>query len=420
MKILWLVNIVLPEAADLLGETRLPLGGWLVNASKILSEQFNIDLVILFPHGTSANLTKLKSERITYYTFKPIKDSNKSIIENPSSFIELLNVEKPDLVHIHGTELPHSLAMANACGVTGCKTVVSIQGMVSVIEKHLFSNLPLKVIFGHTFRTLLLRDNVWGLRKIYRRRAKNEILTIKSTNHIIGRTTWDRACSTQINPNAEYHFCYETLRETFYNEQWDYNKIEKHSLFISQAQYPVKGFHTVLEAAPIILKQFPDLKIYVSGKDFINGSFYKKTYYGNYINELIVKNGLQDRIEFMGMLGEEEMCQAFLKAHVFVSASTIENESNSLSEAKMLGVPSVASFVGGVTDRIRHGEDGFLYQHDAAYMLAHYVSEVFKNNDLALQFSKKSREHAVGIHDKNENIQTLVDIYKTILLDKLV
>ena len=42
----------------------------------------------------------------------------------------------------------------------------------------------------------------------------------------------------------------------------------------------------------------------------------------------------------------------------------------------------MASYVGGVTDKIEHGKDGFFYQHDAPYMLAHYVCEIFSSDDL--------------------------------------
>ena len=93
----------------------------------------------------------------------------------------------------------------------------------------------------------------------------------------------------------------------------------------------------------------------------------------------------------------------------------IENESNSLSEAKIMGVPSVASYVGGVTDRIEHGKDGFFYQHDAPYMLTHYVCEIFACDELAVQLSEKAREHALKTHDRETNTKQLIAIYESII-----
>ncbi|MFD1904498.1 glycosyltransferase [Paenibacillus rhizoplanae] len=59
--------------------------------------------------------------------------------------------------------------------------------------------------------------------------------------------------------------------------------------------------------------------------------------YGAYIKSLIKKHELEDNVFFTGYLNEREMCNRFLKSNVFVSASIIENESNSLSEAKTIG-----------------------------------------------------------------------------------
>lgn len=61
----------------------------------------------------------------------------------------------------------------------------------------------------------------------------------------------------------------ETLRPEFYEGRWDLNGVEPHSIFISQGDYPLKGFHFVLQAMPKILKEYPDAKLYVAGKSII-------------------------------------------------------------------------------------------------------------------------------------------------------
>ncbi len=419
MKILWLINIALPEASLLMNEKPSPFGGWLINASKDLAIQDGIKLSIAFPKKGIQNFKKLEGDKITYYAFKPVKDKDKEIIENNTNFLEIIKEFKPDIVHIYGTELAHSLSMVNACNREKIKIAISIQGLVSVISKHTFANLPWKVVYGATPRNILRKDNVIGLQKLFFKKGKNEIEAIKKVNHIIGRTTWDKAYTSQINPNAQYHFCNETLREEFYKHKWDIKKCEKHSIFLSQAHYPIKGFHFVLEAMLLMLKRFPDTRVYVSGKDITKSDTLKDkllmTYYGKYIKKLIKDYKLEKSIIFTEPLDEKQMCERFLKSNIFVSASTIENESNSLSEAKMLGVPSVSSYVGGVIDRINHNEDGFFYQHDAPYMLAYYVCEIFSNKDIALKFSKKAREKAMKTHDRETNANRLIEIYRNIL-----
>ena len=81
----------------------------------------------------------------------------------------------------------------------------------------------------------------------------------------------------------------------------------------------------------------------------------------------------------------------------------------------ILGVPCVASYVGGIPDMLKDKDEGFLYQHDAPYMLAHYVCTIFENEDLALKFSKNAREHALMTHDRKENTRRLIEIYSEIV-----
>ena len=419
MRILWLINIPLPEASQLMGDKPSPFGGWLINASRDLSNQEGIELSITFPSNKVNKFEELIGEKINYYPFYPIKDRNKKIIEYNNSFDALLDRIKPDVVHIYGTEMTHTLSMVNTCKKLKIKTVISIQGLVSIIEKHMYSNLPIHAIYGNTLRNIIWKDNVRGLKKLFRNRGKNEIESLQKTNHIIGRTTWDKACSKQINPDAKYHFCNETLREEFYKHQWDINDCEKYSIFLSQGQYPIKGLHYVLEAMPLILKKFPQTKVYISGKDITKSDSIKDkllmTYYGKYIRKMIKRLDLERNVVFTGPLDEEKMCQRYLKSHVFVCPSSIENSPNSLGEAMILGVPSIASYVGGIPDMLKDKEEGFLYQHDAPYMLTHYICEIFEKKDLAIKFSKNAREHALKTHDRNENTRRLIKIYNEIV-----
>lgn len=419
MKILWLINMPLPEASQLMEEKPSPFGGWLINASKDLSNKEDVELCIAFPSNKAGKFKELKGEKINYYPFIPVKETDKKVIEYNGYLEMLLNNLRPDIVHIYGTEIPHTLSMVNICKKNGIETIISIQGLVSIYAQHIYANLPFRTVYGFTLRNLLRKDSVYLHKKTFELRGKNEIESLQKTNHIIGRTTWDKACSSQINPEAKYHFCNETLREEFYKHDWDINDCEKYSIFLSQGQYPIKGLHYMLEAIPLILKKFPKAKVYISGKDITKSDSFKDkllmTYYGKYIEKMIKRMDLERNVVFTGPLDEEKMCHRYLRSHVFVCPSSIENSPNSLGEAMVLGVPCVASDVGGVSDMLKHKEEGFVYQTDAPYMLAHYVCEIFGNEDLAMKFSKNARNHALKTHDRDENTRRLIKIYRDII-----
>lgn len=413
MKILWIVNGPLPEASRLLGDDPSPFGGWLIHLSDYLSNLNSINMVISFPYAKNKSLEIIQGSKISYYLF-PSPSAKKNCTN--SIFRKILEEVEPDVVHIFGTEYSHTFEIIKICEEIDIKFVISIQGLVSIIAKHYESNLPNNVQRRFTIRDFLKMDNIKLQKKKFENNGILEIESIKRAHHIIGRTTWDRACISQINPNIRYYSNNENLRDEFYNNTWNLDYCEKHSIFTSQASYPIKGLHYLIEAMDIVIRKFPDAKLYIAGHNILKTKF-KRTSYANYIAELIEKNNLDKHIIFTGLLNEKEICARYMKSNIFVLPSTIENSPNSLGEAMILGVPCVAAYVGGVPDLLTHKKEGFLYQHDAPYMMADYICELFRNKDLARKISFNARERALKTHNRERNARQLVEIYNKILDD---
>jgi len=419
MRILWITNVPLPEASLLMKEPPTVFGGWLTSTSTHLSELDGVEIVVAFPKKNIEDIQTLRGKKIEYHMF-PLMSSRVKNTSKIHAFIQTIIEEvKPDLVHIFGTEFEHSTVVINVCKKLDVKTVVSIQGLVSVISKHYRSNLPFKVVHGYSFRDFVKRDNILKQQKRFMYRGISEIAAIKGTNNIVGRTSWDKACTSQINPDAKYHFCNETLRDEFYGHSWHIDECERYSIFTTQATYPIKGLHFLLEAMSIVLRKYPRAKLYISGQNImlsetLNQKFRRSTY-TKYLKSLISKNKMEDSIVFTGVLDAVEMREKYLKSHVFVSPSSIENSPNSLGESMMLGVPSIASYVGGVPDLMKDKEEGFLYQHNAPYMLANFICELFDNDSLALKYSENAKKRALRTHDKEINTKRLIDIYTNVI-----
>jgi len=423
MKILWLTNVPLQEASVLLKSEPIYSGGWLETSSEQIIEKDDTELLVLFPMDIRFYKKSSKKEfsgrKIKFLMFPSSK--NKEIRENTESpfFMSIIERFRPDLVHIFGTELPHSLMMANVCNSTSTKFVVSLQGIVSIISKVIRSDLPDSAVKGFTFRNLVRRDSVRGLEKLYSKLGKNERATLQRSKHVIGRTTFDRAFVSQVNPKATYYYCNESMRASFYKYRWSLENCERHSIFMSQGHYPIKGLHYAIEAMPLILKEFPNSKLYVAGKNVVENETIKEklrvTYYGRYIANLICKLNLEKKVIFTGPLEEEKMVLRLKSSHVFICPSSIENSPNSLGEAMTVGVPCVASYVGGIPDLIEHKKEGFLYQANLPHMLAHYVCTLFENSDLSLEFSRRSRERALRMYSQDDNGNRLLEIYRAII-----
>ena len=322
---------------------------------------------------------------------------------------------KPDIIHSWGTEYAHTHAMVNAAQQEGMadRVVASIQGLCSVCARHYTEGIPYAVQRSLTVRDLIRRDNILQQQKKFALRGEQEAAALKKIRHVIGRTDWDNACVTQINPDVHYHFCNETLRETFYEGAWQYEGCRKHHIFASSCSYPIKGFHNLLEAFAIVGREYPDATLSVTGKSFLKADALRQTAYQKYLAKIVKDYGLEEKITFLGGCSAEQMRDAYLEANVFVLPSAVENSPNSLGEAMLLGVPCVAADVGGVRNLMKD-EEGMIYPSTAPYMLAYYIQKVFAMEESVQAMGRKAAVHARTTHDAEKNLHDLIEIYQRI------
>jgi glycosyltransferase involved in cell wall biosynthesis len=413
MKVLWITNTLFPDVCRELGLSEPVTGGWMHSGAKaLLNENKTMKLAVATLYS-GKTIKTLSLNGINYFLLPRKKLNSKYNLKLEIYWKFVQQQFQPDIVHVHGTELPHGLAYVRACG--NKNVVVSIQGLISVYEKYYYGGISkVSLLKKITIRDMVRFDTIFMQHSNMYNRGLLEKKTIQSVDHIIGRTSWDKTHIWALNPATNYHFCNETLRNEFYQHKWELNKCEKHSIFLSQANYPIKGLQQMIGALPLIVRHYPDVKVYVAGNNFVTNRGWRLNGYGKYINSLININGLGQKIIFTGNLSEKDMCQRYLNSHVFVCPSSIENSSNSIGEAQSLGVPCIASYVGGVSDLIIHNKTGMLYRFEEIEMLANEICEIFSNDILTLELSKNEREVALLRHDSQLNAKQQSRIYDEI------
>lgn len=414
MKILWVVNIMMPVAAKAFNENiSNNSGGWLSGAYSALVKNNQVSISVAFPFNNNCDC--IEADGTGFYSFRSPKNDDRAIRKRVN---EILDRSDPDLIHIYGTEFLHTFIFQDEAKRRGIKTVISIQGLVSEYAKHFFSDLPLGVCYGKSLRNVYAKDSVNQLRKSLQKKGAHETLAIQSTEHVIGRTIWDYSCVKRINPSVCYHHCEETLRDAFYENEWQYDQCDAHSIIISQCSSPVKGFHYLIEAISVVKEQIPDVKVFVVGKNIMDNdglkSRFARTHYMNYCRKLIIRNGMSDRFVFLGRLSENQMVQAMLKANIFVLPSSIENSPNSLCEAMILGLPCIASYVGGVQTLVEDNESALTYQHNSVSVLAELILELLQDRKKQAALSTNAKKVAQERHNRSKNAEQLFSIYREI------
>lgn len=419
MKVLWITNILFPEAtAALTGNNEIKSsGGWMLGAAENLIRSHDIELYVATVSPLVKELQRIEGEQIVYYVLPYGKGNRKPNPKYQDYWLEVKVAVSPDVVHIHGTEFSHGYEYMRAFGAEN--VVISIQGMKSAYYYYYYYGLTKSEIYRNITVRDILRGTILKGQRDFKKSSKYEIAMLQMAKHIIGRTSWDRARTWAINPDALYHFCNETLRKEFYDGAlWTYKNCTKHTIFLSQAGYPLKGLHQVLKAMPLILRKYPDTIIRVAGQDITKVSSLRDymhfTGYGKYIKNLIKNLKLEDKVIFTGALNAEEMKSEYLSTNVFVCPSSIENSPNSLGEAQILGVPCIASYVGGVPDMMIGCEEN-LYRFEEIEMLAYKICQIFNNAERTVDM----RSVAIRRHDQLANATMLYYIYRSIISESI-
>ena len=399
---------------------RIDGGGWVENLLSCLQETGRIDEIHAAFYTDAVDcVTSGEVDGVCYHALpawiRDLRDCNQRMLRDLETLSEQV---RPDVLHIIGTERRYAYELARMVGMH--KTVVSVTGLVSVLEKHAYGGIDVLHFALPSLGDILRGGGPVRERRRFIRQGRYERKLLQQAECVMGRTTWDYACATQINPAIQYIRCGEILNPLYALKRWDVRKKQKHRIFVSQGAYALKGLHMLLEALPYLFGKYPDCTVYIAGTDLTRcegmTDRLKRTTYARFLMKRMKQlNIAANRVHFTGPLNAEEMVEQYLSCHVFVLPSAIENSPNSLGEAMRLGVPCVASCVGGVQDMLRDRVDGFLYPFDEPYMMAHYMERFFESDELCVQMGSHAREHAAKRFQAQEVVETTLQVYRKIV-----
>ena len=144
---------------------------------------------------------------------------------------------------------------------------------------------------------------------------------------------------------------------------------------------PIKGLLTLVEAFDVLQRDVPEAKLVLVGPDF---GMRKK------INFLVDKKQLRG-VVFWGVASQETLVQLYRAFDVVAIPSYFEIFGMSILEAMACGRPVVSTQVGGVSELIHDGSDGFLVPPRDSESLSRRIISILGNRDLALRMGQNAR-----------------------------
>jgi len=416
MKVLWFTN----SSSNYYSSTSNSYngGGWITSLEQCITKCDSVELAIAFFSNNQEPFCE-KRGNVTYYPLcnprVPNRQKLLALFNDKanlsvdrrmwpvylSSFKKVVDDYSPDIIQVFGSEQAYGLISRNV----DVPVVLHVQG---VLNPYFNAFLPPFVSWGSyccQSANLFKIVSRFATRRRWIRECDRENEIMRNVDYFIGRTEWDKRLTNLFNPVSHYYYGSEILRDAFYDrgERTIPQKLTIVST-ISGATY--KGLDVIIKIAGL-LNTYLDVEY--EWKIFGNINQSKKGF--------IEMDNNQSRLSFLGVGNPDDLRRELLNATLYVHPSYIDNSPNSVCEAQMLGVPVVASNVGGVSSLINNGHDGYLFPANDIYLASSYIIELFSDLSLNKRMGDLGYETACKRHSKDAIAAQLLNVYATIIKD---
>lgn len=375
-------------------------GGWIEGYFNAIKKFSDVDLSYTVLHKGNVNSLCLKTVNGTSYRY--LEYSTINYLKDQIS-------GTADVYHVFGTEMDYAFDCLSALNPK--QVLIYIQGLTKHCAFHYQADC-----LSYKNASFLFKQYLQLNQHLMEKKGSREVQILKKAIHVVGRTDFDEIGVKLINPYLNYYKCNEILRHSFYDsEKWTLAKADKHTIYVSQASYPLKGCHLIIECVRHVKEFYPDVKCYIGGENLMQSTSLATSLgisYAALIKKMIKKYSLEKNIIFIGNQTEQQVVENLKHAQVFLLSSSLENSPNSLAEAMILGVPCVSSFVGGVSNFAVHGKDALLYPYHEPYLASKYIMDIFGNDSLSNMLSKNAIATAEKTYNREINAWEMVEIYK--------
>lgn len=391
-------------------------GGWISSMQNELAKCDDIKLGIAFcRNGEPAKVEQdgvvyypiphhTKSKKDKFFDLFKLSDATRDEVLWPyyeEKFKKVIDDFKPDVIHIFGSELYQGLAARVTVDIP---TILHIQGLLSL---YIYIYLPPSVSKWQYYMSgkgLKGKYHNYQYLAYWHRSVYREKAILKAVPHVIGRTDWDRQALAVLNPKAQYHYGGEILRDIFYEEKK--RKMPSKPVITSTISFPTyKGYDVILKVADILKNEMHlDFEWNVFGN--VQPEFMEKH------TDLKHENL---NIHLRGVASADTIRDTLLGSTLYFHSSYVENSPNSVGEAQLVGIPVVASRVGGTDSMVEHGKTGFLYPVTDPYMAAYYIGRMIEDKKENVKIGRQAREVAQVRHDKGKIVEELLKTYQQIV-----
>jgi glycosyltransferase involved in cell wall biosynthesis len=411
MRVLWFTNIELPAVRRRLTEAVVDGGGWMESLRVALCARGGTRLAVAATGRIPFDA--FEDEGVRYYHLDAPPDLSgiggvlahwrHRTEEGPVLRQAVATVDSfvPDLVHVHGSERPFGLLAGGTSPV-----LLSMQGLLAACSRVYLKDIPpidiaRDVTSGEFLKGRGLVHDAWRMRVA----ARREHRILQRCHFLSGRTDWDREVIRAVNPRARYYHVDEILRPEFYGRMWRPDTARPFVIHATGGTDPYKGLITLLEAVAVLRHSArPDVRLRVAGG-------LQSAEVWPIAMRTVERLKLGGTVEWLGSLNAAQIVSELTSASVYVHPSYADNSPNALAEAMILGMPCVASAVGGIPSLLRDGRDGVLCASGDVTGLAASLAVLAADPARAARLGRDARRLALARHDPDTVVEAMLATY---------
>jgi glycosyltransferase involved in cell wall biosynthesis len=160
-----------------------------------------------------------------------------------------------------------------------------------------------------------------------------------------------------------------------------------------------KGQRHLLEAASMVLKDIPNVRVLIVGEGPMRGEL-----------EALAENlGIRKSVHFAG--ARRDAAELLAVMDVFILSSEWEGLPLSLLEALALSRPVVAHAIDGVTEIVEHGRSGLLVPVGKTDALAGAVTRLLRDRGYAERLAARGRETVLARFGREKMVHATAELY---------
>jgi glycosyltransferase involved in cell wall biosynthesis len=167
-----------------------------------------------------------------------------------------------------------------------------------------------------------------------------------------------------------------------------------------------KGVYDLVRALPEVIKAVPEARLVAAGPGEIDG-----------VRRCARECGVDDRVLLPGWVSGFDKLRLLEEAALYVLPSYTEGVPLSMLEAMSVGLPVIATPVGGIPDVLRDGEDGYLVPPGSLGELSRRIIELLNNRRLRERMGENARRRLHSKFSADIAVPALIALYQQYAAD---